>query len=212
MVEIWREVVGRVTLRRDTAPIDSVARLIDFVATRSAYIAQKSLYGYLKTRMGTRYPTMFDDEVFVQSINLAKLYVFAACLSDLTIHAVAWATRDPNVADPVRCTLARACYRRAATENGADTPDDFSWDYCIEAFSQRLEETDWPGGALQRENFTHSPAALVKWAPIAPELKRLDREIVENSITFAWRDIRLDLDRRLDAASIAADLSIGGGT
>ncbi|EIM73317.1 hypothetical protein A33O_16150 [Nitratireductor aquibiodomus RA22] len=39
--------------------------------------------------MGTRYPSMFEDDVFIGSINIAKLHVFAACLSDLTIHAVA---------------------------------------------------------------------------------------------------------------------------
>ena len=207
MLEIGREFAGRLTLRRDTAPIDSVARLDDFVSTRSAFIAQKSLYGYLKTRMGMRYPTMFDDDVFVQSINLAKLRVYAACLSDLTIHAVAHATRDQPVTDPARHALAEACYRAAAAANAADSSDVFSWDSYIAAFSRRLDETDWADGALQRQNFTDSPVALVKWAPVSPELKKLDREIVENSIKFAWRDIRQDFEKRLDAAAVAADLT-----
>lgn len=215
MLEIGREFAGRLTLRRDTAPIDSVARLEDFVATRSAYIAQKSLYGYLKTRMGTRYPTMFDDDVFVQSINLAKLHVFAACLSDLTVHAVARATQGQPVTDAVRRGFATACYSAAAKANAMDAVDGgavdgegaFSWDSHLTAFSRRLDETDWAEGALQRQNFTDSPAALVRWAPIAPELKRLDREIVENSIKFAWRDIRQDFEKRLDAATVVADLS-----
>ena len=210
MLEIGREFAGRLTLRRDTAPIDSVARLEDFVATRSAYVAQKSLYGYLKTRMGTRYPTMFDDDVFVQSINLAKLHVYAACLSDLTVHAVAHTMRGRTVTDAARRAFATACYSAAAKANAADAADGegaFSWDSHLTAFSRRLDETDWAEGALQRQNFTDSPAALVRWAPIAPELKKLDREIVENSIKFAWRDIRQDFEKRLDAAAVVAGLS-----
>lgn len=209
---IWTELSSRITLHRDSAPIDSIARLDNFVATRSAYIAQKTLYGYLKTRMGTRYPTMFDDDVFVQSINIAKLHVFAACLSDLTIHAIARATHERPVPDDLRRTLAGGCYRAAMIENATDAPDEFSAQTSIDDFLKRLDETEWSSDALRRENFTCSPSALVQWAPIAPELKRYDREIVENSIKFAWRDIRLQLDKRIDAASIFADISDRGAT
>lgn len=204
---LGREFASRMTLRRDTAPIDSVARLNEFVSTRSAFIAQKTLYGYLKTRMGTRYPTMFEDDVFVESINLAKLHVFAACLSDLTIHALARATHEQPVADDLRRTLAADCYRAALAGNSTDAPDGFSSQPCIDDFLKRIQETDWTAGALHRENFTHSPAALVKWAPIAPELKRYDKEIVENSIKFAWQDIRKQFDQRLDVVSISSELA-----
>ena len=51
-------------IRFDKSPIQTVEALTDFVETRAAYVAQTSLYGYLKTRMGTRYPHMFRDEVF----------------------------------------------------------------------------------------------------------------------------------------------------
>lgn len=204
---IWREMSARITLRRDTAPIDSIARVNDFVSTRSAYIAQKTLYGYLKTRMGTRYPVMFDDDVFVQSINIAKLQVFAACLSDLTIHAIARSTLGQTVDDDRRRELAGACFRAAVVENAGDAPDEFSAEACCTDFLERLDTTDWSDGALKRENFTCSPSALISWAPIAPELKRYDKEIVENSIKFAWQDIRKQFDQRLDMAAVAADLA-----
>lgn len=204
---LWREMSSRVTLRRDTSPIDSMDRLDQFVSTRSAFIAQKTLYGYLKTRMGTRYPSMFEDDIFVQSINIAKLNVFAACLSDLTIHAIARATRSDIISNAVRESRARHCFHAGLTENTADAPKEFSADTCIGDFDRRLMATEWSGRASRWENFTCSPRALVKWAPIAPELKQFDREIVENSITFAWRDIREQFDKRLDPAPIIAELS-----
>ena len=192
----WREFLGSLSLRRDNGPIDSVAGLNHFVATRSAFIAQKTLYGYLKTRMGTRYPLMFDDDVFVHSINIAKMHVFAACLSDLTVFAIAQALRDVRVHDDSRRVAALRCYDAGIAANTGEAPNEFSPESAIEAFSSRLDETDWHNGALHWENFTRSPDALVKWAPIAPELKQYDVEIVQNSIRYAWRDIREQLRKR----------------
>ena len=86
---IWRKVAALFGLGRETGPIDSAAALEAFVATRSAFVAQKTLYGYVKTRMGTRYVAMFEDKAMIASLNIAKMHVFAACLSDLSIYAVA---------------------------------------------------------------------------------------------------------------------------
>ena len=49
-----------VSNRLDKSRIDNLASLIDFIHTRAAYVAQTSLYGYLKTRMGTRYRVIFE--------------------------------------------------------------------------------------------------------------------------------------------------------
>lgn len=203
----WREVAGRIGLRQDRGPIDSVSALFRFVSTRAALVAQKTLYGYVKTRMGTNYPKMFADDVFVHSVKIATLHVFAACLSDLTLYAVAHALRDQPADDGTRRTIALQCYQAAMMANAADGPAEFSPQEAIDAFERRLDETDWQFGALRRENFTRSPKALLRWAPIAPELKHYDTEIVENSIRFAWRDIRVAFDKRLDRAAVCADWS-----
>ena len=201
----WREIVGRLSIRRDTSPIDSVARLNEFVATRSAFVAQKTLYGYLKTRMGTRYPSMFEDDVFVESINIAKMHIYAACLSDLTIFAVAHATREQDISDGERGDMAMTCYTLGLARNEEQAPPEFNVEDCTTAFAQRLEGTDWPFGALKRENFKQSPLNLAKWAPIAPQLKQYDTEIVENSIKFAWQEIRRQFQKRLNPEAIVAD-------
>jgi hypothetical protein len=201
----WRAVSGLLRNRRDTAPIDSVAGLKDFAGSRSAYIAQKTLYGYVKTRMGIRYPAMFEDEQIIASLNIAKIHIFAGCLSDLTVYAVAVGLHGQPVGDEERLKLARYCYESALRENAIDAPEPFSEQASIEEFNLRLADTDWQNGALRSENFTASPKALYRWAPIAPELKRLDAEIVENSIKYAWRDIREQFNNRIDGAAVYAD-------
>jgi hypothetical protein len=203
---LWPEIVGRLRTRRETAPIDSVAVLQDFIASRSAYVAQKTLYEYVKARMGIRYPAMFADANVIDSLNIAKMHVFAACLSDLTAYAVAHALHGQPIGNEERQKLALRIFQSGLRNNAGAAPSQFSEQDAIDAFEHRLSETDWRSGARQPENFTESPLALFRWAPIADAMKKFDAEIVGNSVKFAWRDIREQFQKRIDAASIGADL------
>jgi hypothetical protein len=205
--EFLRGAAGMLMPRRDKGPIDSVAALETFVTTRSAYIAQKTLYGYVKTRMGIRYPAMFEDKNIVASLNIAKMYVVAACLGDLAIYTVATVLDGHSVRNDAREALARRCYVAGLRENTADAPAQFSAQDCLGEFDRRLADTDWRRGALTPENFTSSPRALMRWAPIEGRLKDFDKEIVVNSIKFAWRDIREQFHKRIDGGAVAADWS-----
>lgn len=207
VAQSFKVVAETFSFRRDNAPIDCVERLEHFVATRSAFVAQKCLYSYLQTRIGTRYPRVFEDELFVSSINIAKFHVFAACLSDLGIYTAAHALDGRPVDDDRRYALALRCFGRGLADNNADVPAGFSPTDAELQFRERLQACIWAGLALHRDNFNASPAALLKWAPIAPELKAEDEEIVENSIKFAWRDIREQFQKRLDADAVFNDLN-----
>ncbi|MGE0061058.1 MAG: hypothetical protein AB7T86_03160 [Xanthobacteraceae bacterium] len=206
LAEILRHVPALFGIGRDSAPIESVAGLQAFVASRSAFMAQKTLYGYVKTRMGTRHVAMFDDPAMIASLNIARHNIFAACLSDLTIYAVGVSLHDEPAGNDVRIALARRIYDASiAGMNGA--PAEFNAAEAAAAFAERAAATEWRAAARQPEIFAASPAALYRWAPIADQLKRLDREIVENSVIFAWRDIREQFNKRLVPAAIVADWS-----
>ena len=58
-----------------------------FLGTRASHVAQTSLYGYLRTRAGTRFPEMFENPDILQSINIAKWHIWLACVSDLGLFA-----------------------------------------------------------------------------------------------------------------------------
>lgn len=192
----------------DSFSIDSPARLQEFVSTRSAWVGQKKLYGYVKQRAGTRWPTLFEDETFKQSLQVSSVQVYAACLSDLTIYAVATALQGETIKDAERAKCARQIFALSLADNeAASDVQGFDAKAFKADFTKRLHDTDWNFGALQPENFTRSKAALVRWAPIADELKNRDIEIIENSIKFAWVDIRRDFSKRLDAPAIQADIA-----
>jgi hypothetical protein len=201
---ILRDFAARLTVRRDAAPINSVAELQRFVASRSAFVAQHKLYGYIKTRMGTRYPSMFEDDVFIQSVNIAKLHVFAACVSDMTVYAVARAAAGSPLAPEQRSALARHCRHAAIGDHAGEAPEgaEARW---REAFEARLREIHWENMAAGGDAFTASPGALLRWAPIADELKRYDGEIVRNSVIFAWPEHMRELRGRLVAEAVVAD-------
>lgn len=200
-----RAVVSSLSVRRESHPIDSVAEAQNFAITRAAFVAQKKLYGYLKTRIGTRWPKAFEDELFQKSMRIATVHVYAAALSDLTIYVVANALHDETIAPSLKAEFARRCYAHGLRENDTASRFGFNEYASIAEFDKRLEGTDWMFGALRPENFTRSPAALLKWAPIADELKQFDGEIVENSIKFAWVEVRREFAKRLDANAVARD-------
>ncbi len=206
-VALARTITSGFAFRSDSFRLNSIDRLGDFVASRAAFVSQKKLYGYLKERIGTRWPSMFEDGVFRSSIATASMQVFAASLSDLTIHAVAHALAGSAEPDEVKVELARELYALGLQKNQTEAIEGFDRDQVIAEFDRRLEGTDWNFGALRPANFTRSPAALLRWAPIADRHKKFDAEIVENSLKFAWVDIREQFARRLDADAVAREVN-----
>ncbi|MEJ2176103.1 MAG: esterase, partial [bacterium] len=73
--------------RSRAVPVADRGELENFLQTRASYVSQISLFGYLRTRTGVRFPELFDDDHFVASINQAKWHLWLACLSDVSVYA-----------------------------------------------------------------------------------------------------------------------------
>ncbi len=182
--------------------IADAAALAHFLDTRASHIAQTTLYGYLRTRAGTRYPVLFENDAFVVSINHAKWQMWLACLSDVAVYAgglLARRSRDDAAA-------AGAVVRRAvdAILERTGRPSDAGprFDEGVEVVRERLTRCDWHALRDDEAAFTASPEALVRHAPIIPELMALDEEIVRNSVRFRWQEVRRDLRAALDADAV----------
>ena len=186
-------------------PIDGVERLARFVGQRSAYVAQTSLYGYLKTRMGTKFPVHFQDPAFAASIQAAAVRLFASCAADLTVHAVGGGGRARARPRRRRRRWRAHCYGRALG-HGLENVEAGAVAAAAEAaFAARVDVTVWTSAARGEAAFAGSVEDLLRFAPVVEEFKDLDRPIVRNSIRFRWRDVRAQLARRLDAAAVGAD-------
>lgn len=184
------------------APIRDQEGLKEFLNTRASFVAQTSLYGYLRTRAGMRYPELFDDDAFVQSINIAKWQVWLACLSDLAAFTGSLLLQHPRAKAETISDLIQTLVNNILSETGipADAGDMFSEN--AEHVRKRIALCDWQNTIADESLFSHSPPALVKWAPIVDELKQMDEEIVLNSVRFRWQKVRHDLRAALDAGAV----------
>ena len=191
--------------RFDRERIESVESLTRFARTRAAYVAQTSMFGYLKTRMGTSFQRHFEDDEFSGVIRDSAMRLFASCLADLTVFAVATTADRGRLDDAQAAALARLCYRDALThEAGAANPALDIAD-ALSRFGTRANLTIWPAALAGEAAFAGSAADLIRFAPVADEFKALDRKIVTNSIRFRWRDIREQFRKRADGAAIRDD-------
>lgn len=199
----FRDYLG-VGARVRALPITTPAGLEDFLGTRASYIAQTSLYGYLRTRAGQRYPELFEGDEFVASINIAKWHMWLACLSDLSIHAGGLLVRGSDLpAEAVR-GLMLGLVEGILDRTGVPDEADGEFPDHVQRVRQRVALTDWHAVEDGDAAFSASPDALVRWAPIVNTLMELDEPIVRNSVRFHWQEIRRDLRQLLDAPALAA--------
>lgn len=201
--EWLRECVGAARRAR-RAPIVDAEGLRRFLETRASHVAQTSLYGYMRTRAGTRYPELFQSDTFITELNVAKWQIWLACLSDLAVYAGGLLTHQGGIPAEKVGEIIRAAVDGilAATGTPADAGDGFA--AARDRLRARLALTDWGAVTDDAQPFRESPDALVEWAPIVDELKQYDSEIVKNSIRFRWQEVRRDLRRDLDAPAVAA--------
>jgi hypothetical protein len=181
--------------------ITDLAGLQVFLETRASFVAQTSLYGYLRTRAGQRYPELFEDHGFIASINIAKWQVWLACLSDLSVYAGGLLAQAPGATPRVGAAML-ASVEAILDRTGipADAGPDFA--ASAEGVRDRLRKCDWLTIGDGHAAFTESPPALIKWAPIVDNLKALDEPIVLNSVRYRWQEVRRDLRQCLDTAAI----------
>jgi hypothetical protein len=190
--------------RRDR--VDNRAALQYFLSTRASHIAQSSLYGYLKTRAGTRFPELFASDEFVKSINLAKWNIWLACLADLAVYTGGLVAGRSGASQAEVGGLMCAAVDAILADTGIPADASPEFPQLAEGVRARLRACDWATVRDDESPFSESPGALVQWAPVIEEFKRLDGEIVRNSVRFRWQEVRRDLRRDLDAEALIATL------
>ena len=161
--------------------INSKKDLRNFIQERSAHVTQTTLYGYIKTRIGSRYAMMFEDEVFLKSINLAKWNIYMVALTDCTFYVFSYLIDKKNLNQNDALEI---FVEIIENEKNNGLEDKLSEEAKLE-FNQKLKEIDWK--KYHQDNpFKNSGLSLLKWSPIAENLKNFDKEIVLNSIKLKW--------------------------
>ena len=173
--------------------IKNLDELENFIQTKSAWVSQVTLYGYLKTRMGTRYVLHFENDEFMSSVNIAKWNIYSVALQDLTLYSFSYLKAKFNYLEVNKAK--EIFYKILDDETSNQMPLNII-EEAKKVFDERLQNINWD---LYHEDLPFNPSALslYKWAPIADELKKLDRKIVLNSVILKWGVVKKEFIERL---------------
>ena len=174
--------------------IKNLDELENFIQTKSAWVTQVTLYGYLKTRMGTRYVLHFENDQFMSSVNLAKWNMYSVAIQDLTFFIFSYLKANSNYKGFEK---AEEIFLKILDD---EISNKMPLDIIEEAkknFKKRLQNIDWDT-YFNNLPFNQSALSLYEWAPIADNLKTLDRKIVLNSVILKWDVVKKEFNERVE--------------
>ena len=174
--------------------IKNLNELEHFIQTKSAWVTQVTLYNYLKTRMGTRYVLHFDNDVFMSSLDIAKWNIYSVALQDLTLFTFSYLKVNFNYQniDQSKEIFSKILDDEISNKMPLDIIEEAK-----KTFNERLQNINWE---IYYKDLPFNPSALslYKWAPIAEELKTLDRKIVLNSMILKWDIIKKEFEKLIE--------------
>lgn len=144
--------------------------------------------------MGAKYVLMFEDEIFLGSINKAKWNIYIVALQDLSFYTISYLKNIRNLHDIEKAK--EIFYEILNKEKKNDMPNDI-YEKAKTEFDRRYQEIDW-NKYYNSLPFNTSALALYEWSPIAEELKTLDKKIVLNSMILKWDNIKKEFDELIN--------------
>ena len=174
--------------------IKDLSDLEDFIQKKSAWVSQVTLYSYLKTRIGTKYVLHFDDEKFLGSINTAKWNIYSVALQDMTFYSVSYLNLVKNFKE---INQAKNIYNSILEKEKINGMPAEIIDKAKKEFEDRLSNLDWRKYCTDLP-FNRSALALYEWAPVADELKTMDKKIVLNSMILKWDNVKEEFEKLIN--------------
>ncbi len=171
--------------------IKTVDQVKIFIQEQSAQVTQMTLYGYLKTRMGAKHVIMFEDKDFLRSINIAKWQIYGISLIDCTFFCFSFLYKEKNF---LKTDQANQIFFEILNTEKVGGMDIEAYNNSTKEFNLRFPEVNWETYYINNP-FQKSSRALYDWAPVADELKKLDKQIVLNSMILKWNNIQKDFKK-----------------
>ena len=173
--------------------ITNIDELEEFIQTKSAWVAQVTLYGYLKTRMGTRYVLHFENDKFMSSVNLAKWNMYSVALQDLVFFTISYLKANLNYQEVEK---AKEIFFKTLDDEISNKMPLEIIEEAKKNFNDRCQKINWDT-YFNDLPFNSSALSLYQWAPIAEDLKKLDRKIVLNSVILKWDVVKKEFRERV---------------
>ena len=210
LVDAFKPVLRTLGLLRHP-DLETYGQLIDYAEKNAAYVSQVTLYTYVKARAGTQFPKMFENEMFLTSLKIARWHIFGAAVADMALFAAAQFHVAGDLDRPDTQRFATGIIEAILTNY---EQDDVAPSIFLEMMAdgvRRAAFANWGDIADGPAAFQRSADAVYEWAPIADELKSLDEEIVRNSIHLRWIGVRRDTKALMRRDAILASWTPAAG-
>jgi len=168
--------------------------LKNFINNKSAFVSQFTLYGYLRTRMGgINFYKSLNDLPFNTSVNIARWNIYLVSVQDLLLFTFSYIY---NKQDRSIISNASLFFKKILEEQQPYGLEDELKNKSMNEFEERIKKVNWHM-CYKIKPFEKSCEALFTWAPIADQLKDLDKEIVINSMDVQWQNVMIDFVKLL---------------
>jgi len=127
-------------------------------------------------------------------VNLAKWNIYAVALQDLTFFTFSYLKVNYNYNE---INKAKEIFLKILDDETSNKMPIHIIEEAKKSFNERLQNINWEA-YYNDLPFNPSALSLFKWAPIADELKNLDRKIVLNSVILKWDIVKKEFQERIN--------------
>ena len=192
--------------RRDTERIAGYAAFLDFLESRSAFLAQKCVFEYCRARTGLNWDKLMLEKDFLAAYEVSRWEAFGAALADLVVYLEgqlrpADTRLHARLVDRLLVAAGTVLARHPLPEHKPE-----GWGGEIAALRERLDESQLgpPRGAA--EVAKTAGARIYAGLPLHPDMTKHDRELVTNAVRFNFSRIASDLEEQIEVAPLLAEL------
>ncbi|RWK55418.1 hypothetical protein [Mesorhizobium sp.] len=186
---------------RKPQPIGSVGELADFMDSRAAFLAQKSIVEFCRVRAGVYWQKLFSEKEFQAALNHSRWRAYPACYA-IVAEMVEGALREPagmrqRGLPAALEKVALASFSKYAVPEGS--PNTF-WEDAAELTRQHLAATQIGPPRPVREIPEPLARTVFEMVPIHPNL-------LTNDYDYIFNFLRMNLLRAHDDFLAQADRS-----
>jgi len=130
----------------------------------------------------------------MKSVDLAKWKIYSVALQDLTFFTFSYLKANFNYQEVKQ---AKEIFLKILDDEISNKMPLDIIEKAKKNFDERLQKLNWE---IYYKDLPFNPSALslYEWAPIADELKTLDRKIVLNSVILKWDVVKKEFNERIN--------------
>jgi hypothetical protein len=196
--------VLRRLLPKRAPPVRTADELADFLATRSAYVAQRSVIEYCRARTGPNWDKLFSEPSFLERLEVCRWEAYATVLAEVAELTLVRLRRD-GAGDPAAYLPGLVRVARAALLRHPVPAHRTSWDDAAESIGRHLARVLLAAPHPVHLLGLESAKAIFELLPIHADLRRQDRIMFQNTVRFAICRV-FDETRRFDLPALEAVL------